>query len=517
MRDYLTDWQNSDITADQSHSTSTLSKMSATLPLISGLLESAPPPPHVQYTALSDSTSRKPDSNAPPSQPRPNSRRFSTTPHFDLASSSSTAYIALPVPETMPVPPNPRDKISSFLHRNLGLICMASAQLFFSMMNLCAKLLSLGDPPIHPLEIIFTRMLITWMGALAYLHYNKVPDYFIGPKGVRLLLVLRGVVGFFGLFGIYYSLQYLDLSDATILTFLAPILTGYFGRIFLKEPFLRTELYAGILSLLGVVLIARPQSLFGSESTTAGDATGLQRLAAVGVALLGVLGAAGAYTSIRAIGHRAHPLISVSMFSLYATCVSGIGLLVLREPFVFPQTLAGWGEWTVIGISGFVAQLLVTAGLQRERAGRGASMVYLQMLFAFGFERYLSLGTSINSSIIWGVIPDFWSISGSGLILGGAIWVAIAKSRIKHDHQDDLERNEYAPVNNDEHTGKDNEFELGEISEDEEEQVASSSGSPRRPSPDRRSENITREDEVLTVAVAGELNEVTYWEGDDRE
>ena len=41
-----------------------------------------------------------------------------------------------------------------------------------------------------------------------------------------------------------------------------------------------------------------------------------------------------------------------------------------------------------IGISGFAAQILLTTGLQRERAGRGVSMVYLQMVFAFGFERY---------------------------------------------------------------------------------------------------------------------------------
>lgn len=385
------------------------------------------------------------------------------------------------------------------------------------MMNLGAKLLSMGDPPIHPLEIIFVRMIITWIGALAYLHYNKVPDYFIGPKGVRLLLVLRGIVGFFGLFGIYYSLQYLDLSDATVLTFLAPILTGYFGRIFLKEPFLRTELYAGILSLLGVILIARPQSLFGTGSATAGNATGLQRLSAVGVALLGVLGAASAYITIRAIGNRSHPMISVSMFSLYATCVSAIGLAVLQQPMVFPGTLAGWAEWLVIGICGFVAQLLLTAGLQRERAGRGVAMVYLQMVFAFAFERYILFNMLTKNRIIWGVIPDFWSISGSGLILGGAFWVAIAKSRIKHDHQVDLERSEYVPVDSEEQNGKENEFELGEISEDEEERVRSSSSSPRRPSSDRRSVDIVREDETLNVAGDGELNEAIHRKPDERD
>ena len=301
-------------------------------------------PAHVQDAALSSTTSRTPDNDVPPSQPSL-SRRISTTPHFDLASSSSTAYIALPAPKSMePSPSPPKGKLAFFFYSNLGLFCIAAAQLFFSMMNLCAKLLSMGNPPIHPLEIIFVRMLITYIGATAYLHHNKIPDYFIGPKGVRLLLVLRGVVGFFGLFGIYYSLQYLDLSDATVLTFLAPILTGYFGRIFLKEPFLRTELYAGVISLIGVVLIARPQSLFGAGSTTARDATGLQRLAAVGVALLGVLGAAAAYVSIRAIGHRAHPLISVSMFSLYATCVAASDLAILSQFIVIPSNVRSMGR-----------------------------------------------------------------------------------------------------------------------------------------------------------------------------
>ena len=68
----------------------------------------------------------------------------------------------------------------------------------------------------------------------------KIPDPFLGPKGVRMLLLTRGFSGlvlrhilsnianitiparsFFGLFGIYYSLQYLSLSDATVLTYVS--------------------------------------------------------------------------------------------------------------------------------------------------------------------------------------------------------------------------------------------------------------------------------------------------------
>ena len=123
-----------------------------------------------------------------------------------------------------------------------------------------------------------------------------MPDPFLGPKGIRLLLVFRGFSGcvesispthhlgpdanrFFGLFGVYYSLQYLSLSDATVLTFLAPMCTAVAGAIFLKERLTRQHILAGsarrscclfrvlietaVISLVGVVLIARPTSLFG--------------------------------------------------------------------------------------------------------------------------------------------------------------------------------------------------------------------------------------------------------------
>ncbi len=50
---------------------------------------------------------------------------------------------------------------------------------------------------------------------------------------------------FFGLSGMYFSLQYLSLSDAMVLSFLSPILTGFTGAIFLKEPLALKELFAG--------------------------------------------------------------------------------------------------------------------------------------------------------------------------------------------------------------------------------------------------------------------------------
>lgn len=58
------------------------------------------------------------------------------------------------------------------------------------------------------------------------MRWTDIEHPLLGPPGVRLLLVARGFVGFFGLFPGYYALRYLSLSDATVLSFLAPVLVG---------------------------------------------------------------------------------------------------------------------------------------------------------------------------------------------------------------------------------------------------------------------------------------------------
>ncbi len=50
---------------------------------------------------------------------------------------------------------------------------------------------------------------------------------------------------FFSLAGMYFSLQHLSLSDATVLTFIAPILTGFSAAVFLREPLSLREVLAG--------------------------------------------------------------------------------------------------------------------------------------------------------------------------------------------------------------------------------------------------------------------------------
>lgn len=64
---------------------------------------------------------------------------------------------------------------------------------------------------------------------------------------------------------------------------------------------------------------------------------------------------------------------------------------------------------------GFIAQALLTFGLQREKAGRAGLASYMQILFAVVLELF-----------VFHTIPSFLSFVGMSIILSAAAWVAVS-------------------------------------------------------------------------------------------
>jgi drug/metabolite transporter (DMT)-like permease len=394
-------------------------------------------------------------------------------------------------------PPKPpasfRTRMNATLKRlyvlNYGALLVMAAQFFGALMNIATRLLETDGahgPGMHPFQILFVRQSITSLTCTVWALYTRsIPDFPLGPKStsVRLLLLCRGVCGFMGVFGMYFSLLYLPLSEATVLTFLAPILTCYLCAWVLpgESAFSRQQQFAALVSLVGVVFIARPGSFFSSESGSGSNLdegedgeshhgpTAKQHLMAIAISLIGVLGATGAMTTIRSIGNRAHPFLSINYFSVFCTIMSLICLLVFKDvEFRLPGNWTEWGLLASLGACGFIMQWLLTRGLSygsgitssngsekaQKRSGeedveladvaggkntkkmtvnkyseskegaikgsgtRATSMVYTQMLFALAGDK-----------LIFGVTPGMTSWIGSGLILAGAIWVASARDK----------------------------------------------------------------------------------------
>lgn len=83
--------------------------------------------------------------------------------------------------------------------------------------------------------------------------------------------------------------------------------------------------------------------------------------------------------SIRKIGKRANALHSIGYFSLGCIIACSLGILLTPGQHSWPKNTYDFALIVLIGIFGFVAQALLTFGLQREKAGRAGLASYMQV------------------------------------------------------------------------------------------------------------------------------------------
>lgn len=157
----------------------------------------------------------------------------------------------------------PRNHYISGVLQSEGILYSALAQFLYACIALFFKLINNADEEgLRADQAVLVRMTMTWLCCTLYLWVSGDPHPLLGPPPVRHLLILRGLAGFFGVYGTYFALQYLNLADATVIGFIQPIMTSILGAVFLGEVFVYKEAVAACVSLVGVVLIARPGFLF---------------------------------------------------------------------------------------------------------------------------------------------------------------------------------------------------------------------------------------------------------------
>ena len=119
--------------------------------------------------------------------------------------------------------------------------------------------------------------------------------------------------------------------------------------------------------------------------------------------------------------------------------------------FRMPSNFQEWGYLAVLALSGFIMQFLLTAGLAHEKSSRATNMLYTQILFALAFDK-----------LIFDTTPGGWSIVGSSLVLGSALYIAVHKVREKENtFVDDVEAEELnliAGRSDDENSNENNEI-----------------------------------------------------------
>src|SRR6185503_7204441 len=81
----------------------------------------------------------------------------------------------------------------------------------------------------------------------------------LSPWGThRRLLVMRGLLGYLALSCVFHSVAVMPLADATVIQYLYPLFTAVLATVLLGEtPTLRIGV-AGVASVVGTVLVAKP-------------------------------------------------------------------------------------------------------------------------------------------------------------------------------------------------------------------------------------------------------------------
>ncbi|MAQ93965.1 MAG: EamA family transporter [Rhodothermaceae bacterium] len=275
-----------------------------------------------------------------------------------------------------------------------GVLYMLGAALGFSIMSLLVKVASATFPT---MQIVFLRS--AFMAALTYavLRHDGVP----ATGNDRRTLALRGAVGATALSLFYLGIGRLPLGDAVTIQYTAPVWTALTAALLIGERLRGRVLAGAALSMLGVMLVARPSFLFGAG-------VALDGWGAAAVATAAVLSGL-AYTFVRKLRATDRPMTII----FYLSWIGAVGSLpfALTGAWVWPT---GW-EWPLllaIGLATHAGQVGLTKGMARLEAGTAASIGYLQVVLAFAWGA-LFLGDAV----------DGWSLAGAALVVSSVLLV----------------------------------------------------------------------------------------------
>jgi drug/metabolite transporter (DMT)-like permease len=203
------------------------------------------------------------------------------------------------------------------------------------------------------------------------------------------------------------SLRYLALAEATIINFLAPTIAILLLYLLSRQPSILPPLYAGFVSIIGLLFVVKPWSPHPIH-------TPLDYGLAVGMAIVGVAGAAVSYVVMSTLGRRVHPIITVGYFATICTALNVLFLGFSSDTQIdLPGSTLQWFLVISLGVMGFIMNWLLTASLaDGKESGVVLNCVYSQIVFAL-----------LADKLIWNILPDALGYLGSFLILCSVLYV----------------------------------------------------------------------------------------------
>ena len=276
-----------------------------------------------------------------------------------------------------------------------GIALRIAAAGCFSVMAAVLKLASLdgvGAP-----EMLFYR---------AFFGLPVVLIWVLGrPDGLKALTtrrpwahVGRSALGIASILCVFQTLTLLPLADATTLSFTAPVFATLLSFLILKEAIGPRRWAAVALGFVGVIIVMRPGA--GDHAVP---------LVGIGFGLAAAVLTAAVTITLRQLRDTEHVAAIVFWFFVASSIVGAI-LLPFVGHWRSPQILA---LLIASGVVGGLAQLFMTASLQKAPVAVVAPFDYLQIIGAVIFGWWL-LHTP----------PSLNTLAGAALIASSGLYTA---------------------------------------------------------------------------------------------
>jgi drug/metabolite transporter (DMT)-like permease len=274
---------------------------------------------------------------------------------------------------------------------SIGVKSIFIATLFFAGMNVFVKLLS--HLPVA--ELTFFRAIFTF----------SVCYFLIKRKGLSVLGSRRPILFFRGLFGstslilFFYSLQKLPLATATLVHYITPFFTTFFGFLFLGERFRKIQWLFLFICFSGILI-------------TQSSNTNLFELNVSNLGLLAGLGccimSAAAYSCIRKIGTEEDPNVILIYFSS-VTIPASLIVLWVWGGFIWPTALE-WFYLFCMGALTQAGQYYMTLAYQNEDVGKIAIFTNMGIIYAI-----------VNGMVFFNEIPTAMAWFGIAIVVIGLL------------------------------------------------------------------------------------------------
>lgn len=216
----------------------------------------------------------------------------------------------------------------------------------------------------------------------------------------------RGLFGVAAMYCYFLSYKLLPLSDAIALGLSGPIFLTVLSIPFLGERVGLRRWSACIVGFIGVLIMTRPDTLFGGA--------GVWQAAAL-VPLLAAVFYALAMISIRRLTATESSGSIVFYFTLFATLA---GLATAPLGAVDPELAWVWpsgAEWLVvlaIGLMGGCGQILITIAFRCAPVSVVAPFDYMALVYGF-----------LLGWMVFAEVPDWYLIVGGATVVASGIYI----------------------------------------------------------------------------------------------